>query len=1299
MSPPAGPTNDPISPHTPPPPSPSKFFTAAEHLQRQRDRLGLLALPPNQQLSLSKNIRRGHIRNNTQLNEPYNHAQSISVSTYTASYSDPETLTPDASSSEPYSTHDTPVSPNSTLQSNVLIPHSASLALRPRLSASEQTQPQQDRLNAPSSSYTTIRSPQEGTWTISQYMPGPRAEHNLGTFPHEQGDPLRAHTNPQQPPTMTFATPPHWSDTPSRNVSLDSGVSSLSSSASGVPSALSAPAPNSHNASIDSSTARASTGPRDARSYIATTAAGDPILAVEKLLKEKEALWAFVQRQRTTLKDLDESLKKAIKDRDRYRKRLKDNQEAVPLVPHNLATTYEALPERAPQKTYPSQGNLASVNSSVRSIANGLNGPEHINASNQQESSNQQPQASAAAAIGIAQNSQSNHSTTAVSPPSSAAQITRTAGPRDLESTRQIALHNNSSPSSTQQLRQQVSSPGEKSRKPAPAPLDLSQANSPTYQPALTPASVNSGSDYGDGASTDRNTDDRGRRRTRQDDDREREELAMIEEARSRSNKSSKSSKGKSKNTFEDGTDELAVEPLSKAAPPAPFSNINDTVLPPTRAIGVGLPSSPRAALGGGMQSPLAPSVGSIASALAPPKTTFATYPEAQQAAALPKSPGLPLSPRPGDRPVNAPLPRMPAKEFAAPGPISPRQGMPLSPRAPRNPIPVPSSASTPNFPTSTRSPPTDTGNSSMAERLQPGYHRLTPQDNSTAPTQRTDLGSDRIHSGLASATYPSLPLHPTVLPQLSIKVYSSRLRPPRSHGSHPRYVEDEAILTLAVLSGSLSKQLWRLEKRPVDLASLDEALRRQTKIAVTLSDRKLFSGHSPAKLDARRAAINNYFDVIIKSPLKETAAQVLCKFLSSNIIEAHAEQSPISPTEADMHFDEASPMKQSFRKEGYLGKKGDWYGGWKSQYFVLEDAQLTYSEVLHSDQLGLIKLQNAQILRPNSKDVVKDAEFRHAFTILERKRSDSTSGTSHVLCAESDDERNAWVDALLHHVSGERNFGTPPSSPKTVRTSSFNTTRVPQSPGQKQRNQGSIDSDVTPQLKSWSYNDTTAAQAPKFGATSRSNALAPSPMDSHSPSATPTSHLMISGPKSGGPIQNPHAWGNKGHSPTRTKERELKKRSVFGFKRSSDEPATPSSRHGGGRGSSPRPPERQERRPVRAVFGVPLAEAAEYAQMSGANSCLPTPVYRCIEYLEAKNAVKEIGLFRQSGSKNTINQLRDRFDTEGDVDLLNGSYVDVHAVACLLKEYLRELPEQVLTRGLSASFAKLHRKSGCMLL
>lgn len=111
----------------------------------------------------------------------------------------------------------------------------------------------------------------------------------------------------------------------------------------------------------------------------------------------------------------------------------------------------------------------------------------------------------------------------------------------------------------------------------------------------------------------------------------------------------------------------------------------------------------------------------------------------------------------------------------------------------------------------------------------------------------------------------------------------------------------------------------------------------------------------------------------------------------------------------------------------------------------------------------------------------------------------------------------------------------------------------------------------------------------------------------------------------------------------------------------------------------------------VRPVFGIPLAEAVQYCAPQGVDAELPAVVYRCIEYLQAKGASSEEGIFRLSGSNVVIKALKERFNTEGDIDFLAGDeYYDVHAVASLFKQYLRELPTTVLTRELHLEFLRV---------
>lgn len=114
-------------------------------------------------------------------------------------------------------------------------------------------------------------------------------------------------------------------------------------------------------------------------------------------------------------------------------------------------------------------------------------------------------------------------------------------------------------------------------------------------------------------------------------------------------------------------------------------------------------------------------------------------------------------------------------------------------------------------------------------------------------------------------------------------------------------------------------------------------------------------------------------------------------------------------------------------------------------------------------------------------------------------------------------------------------------------------------------------------------------------------------------------------------------------------------------------------------------------------VFGVSLEETIRLTRISEKFD-LPAIVYRCIAYLEAKDAIHEEGIYRQNGSSVQINHLRHQFCEYGDVDLLamtqTGYHLDVNVVAGLLKMWLRELPVNILTFDLLNDFLKVIGKA-----
>ncbi|KAJ3007872.1 hypothetical protein NUW54_g3377 [Trametes sanguinea] len=171
---------------------------------------------------------------------------------------------------------------------------------------------------------------------------------------------------------------------------------------------------------------------------------------------------------------------------------------------------------------------------------------------------------------------------------------------------------------------------------------------------------------------------------------------------------------------------------------------------------------------------------------------------------------------------------------------------------------------------------------------------------------------------------------------------------------------------------------------------------------------------------------------------------------------------------------------------------------------------------------------------------------------------------------------------------------------------------------------------------------------------------------------------VKISGPMNGTPIPAGYKFGKDAPPPeqppmptsTRDRAEKTKSRTAFkgwGFGRTHDKAAAAVP------ALAPRP-----------VFGVSLEDSLDVAQIAS----LPAIVFRCIQYLEVKKAEQEEGIYRLSGSTAVIKSLKDRFNAEGDVDLLaSDEYWDPHAIAGLLKTFLRELPASILTRDLHLRF------------
>ena len=105
---------------------------------------------------------------------------------------------------------------------------------------------------------------------------------------------------------------------------------------------------------------------------------------------------------------------------------------------------------------------------------------------------------------------------------------------------------------------------------------------------------------------------------------------------------------------------------------------------------------------------------------------------------------------------------------------------------------------------------------------------------------------------------------------------------------------------------------------------------------------------------------------------------------------------------------------------------------------------------------------------------------------------------------------------------------------------------------------------------------------------------------------------------------------------------------------------------------------------PTTQIFGVPLDVAVIERGNEECVICkIPLVILRCSEKI--REHIAEQGVFRLSGSHGRIQYWKKRYDLGDDPDLSKEK--DIHVISGVLKLYLRELPESLLTNQLLPQF------------
>nr|XP_018265260.1 uncharacterized protein I303_01620 [Kwoniella dejecticola CBS 10117]OBR87418.1 hypothetical protein I303_01620 [Kwoniella dejecticola CBS 10117] len=587
----------------------------------------------------------------------------------------------------------------------------------------------------------------------------------------------------------------------------------------------------------------------------------------------------------------------------------------------------------------------------------------------------------------------------------------------------------------------------------------------------------------------------------------------------------------------------------------------------------------------------------------------------------------------------------------------------------------------------------------------------LHRKSHDTTPRQSLERQAEASHSKSSLTDQGRPRMTPALLPYSRITIPNSTVFP-NSAG------RDVLCFIVAVTARPPNAQpiTWNVAKLFSAFLDLETRIKaksgKRTKewkqMIAPLPEGRAWKDFAPSKIDQRKSALETYLQSLLVAPISDKSD--LCAFLNSDHVRAKAETA---------------------RKEGYLTKKGKNFGGWKTRYFVLDGPVMEYYEQASGTHLGSIAITNAKIGRQNRPaESTDERNFRHAFLIIETTKRGVTN--QHVLCAESDSERDSWIEMLVRYVGPDiPQAPAPPHQPATTAGSSS-------TPGlmrkRSQSRKGSKDVIVTaaqpmsslgsdskfggapsPSLinsmesqKAIHSSQSTSSQASNPSISTTSSGLPQTPTQDARPAVSqpiksshhsssshdsapmtmvtsPSSDMLSSSPPTMNSDPTPRANkrqsmmpGRPSYSPAyltslsnqglnappglnaeKERDRKAKSRGFWGFGKTPEKISRP-------------------------VFAVPLTDSIAIASVAN----LPAIVFRCIEWLEAKKAEQEEGIYRLSGSSAVIKGLKDRFDAEGDVNLVAvDEYWDPHAIAGLLKTFLRELPTSLLTRELHTRF------------
>ncbi|KAI5955197.1 BEM3 [Candida jiufengensis] len=570
--------------------------------------------------------------------------------------------------------------------------------------------------------------------------------------------------------------------------------------------------------------------------------------------------------------------------------------------------------------------------------------------------------------------------------------------------------------------------------------------------------------------------------------------------------------------------------------------------------------------------------------------------------------------------------------------------------------------------------------NHSQQSFSRPSYQTPTSSTNNinnTSPHTPSGSSFNVLHTPKTDMDESLLFIKPDEFQTIFIKVVStihvnsSNIQ----HNSSSSKKSEDPKITLTINDRESNKEMWRIRKNLSQILTFDSEIRPIVEFfgLGSLPDKQSFLSTTPSKIETRRSILQNYFNSVFLMPhIPHMVLYKICLFLSLDFL------NPLDD------------FKSGSRKEGFLVRRYKGLGNsWKIRWCQIES---NYLEIYHHPGGQLqesIQLTNAQIGRQASDSVADDKGYRHAFLIMESTKSKlHTTPSKHFFCAETDEERDDWVTALIEFTEPS------PSAESSPQKSRIEVDEIP-TPVEYDK-KFSYDNYSTNNNNNTSFNPNAYGDQVSTK-TSTSN-------EEQSKKLKKRSYFSFRGRTNsnadeslpGGPPQSSASYQQQQQNPSKSQifDNNNQYNNSYNYNNQSLN-NLPAPNYNNGYNSSIPPTTQPDTSNsmqqylndldlgndiTKSIFGKELELAYNLSNHEYMGKRIPSICFRCLDYLNKTGAIFEEGIFRLSGSASTIRQLKENFNTSYDLDLFSSSLKpDMHTVSGLFKTYLRELPNPIL--------------------